>query len=726
MIIGYHIAPAKLNSIILKDGIGQTGYETVFQYGKKVKKKKLTYIWLREDVADWFKNLHEDPSMGDTPVKMTKWIIDVTGLNLKRDSETEDMSEWSTKFKSGEFGEGYTYDGIIPPERIIRMRESKTILQERANFNQFKQFWAKELFDKVITIDPSPDKRYEVWLLDRLRKQLTYSFKNFISTYFEPNSLPKEFINFYLQEMLLNKEFYDKNRQNQRERFAIYLNKFEYIIGSVENIPRLPPNIHKFLNMIPNISKVDISVSRILDGEDAPALTKALKIHRILSESGKITPEQKNIANFKTIQQLIEFITPFLEDYDFDEATIQGNQEVRPGEDFNVLLNDGKTLILEIITYAASEYWACVGTSWCIRQDERYFDHYTDDGKAPCIFYIKVGENGKRYKMAFLEGPAVQYQSPSNQALSIKNIKDSIPAEHLKVLEDYLWIAQFMNGKISYKMDFDAKFQNDSPNRVSDVVDIHDLFDKEFSSLTTEEAELRDFIEEQIDDNFFEYSERVPDDEIGEYINEEPEGGVDTEECEPCNGTGYALIASKDNGTWLHKNQFNDVFTTIKEKNPDLAKEFEQAYKFIAERNMYKLINKPAMLKIAKEFKNKCRYCGGDGKITGEKNWSEDQRERAQQEYDDKRMDYYRDEYLRDLNFSSWNSRASTLQKYIQDAFHEEGTISTVEFDTPAEEVGIALVNEHGYKTPPGIQTQTEKKVKNNIILEKLLSRFKI
>lgn len=92
--IGYHIAPTKLDNIIEQKGIG---------------KNNIAYIWLKEDNADWFKEYHENPSIQQYPIKMTKWIIDITNLKLKRDPESEDMSQWSSRFKEGEFGEAYIY-----------------------------------------------------------------------------------------------------------------------------------------------------------------------------------------------------------------------------------------------------------------------------------------------------------------------------------------------------------------------------------------------------------------------------------------------------------------------------------------------------------------------------------------------------------------------------------------------------------------------------------------
>lgn len=98
-IIGYHIAPSNKDKNIQDKGIG---------------KKGVAYIWLDESFANWFRELHEQDGE-----EMTKWVVDATGLKLSRDPETEDMSDWGS-FKTGTFGYGYIYKGVISPDRIMR------------------------------------------------------------------------------------------------------------------------------------------------------------------------------------------------------------------------------------------------------------------------------------------------------------------------------------------------------------------------------------------------------------------------------------------------------------------------------------------------------------------------------------------------------------------------------------------------------------------------------
>jgi predicted protein tyrosine phosphatase len=83
--------------------------------GLKADHRGRVYVWADQDVADWFFDLHE----GDGH-QMSMWLVDVSGLRLTPDPETEDMSEWSTMFSSGESGEGYIHKGKIGSDRIVR------------------------------------------------------------------------------------------------------------------------------------------------------------------------------------------------------------------------------------------------------------------------------------------------------------------------------------------------------------------------------------------------------------------------------------------------------------------------------------------------------------------------------------------------------------------------------------------------------------------------------
>lgn len=101
--VAYHVSKSKNDRAILEDGIRA--------------RRGPVYVWRDLDMAEWFANFHHD---SEGSPRMTIWLVDTSGLDLQRDPETEDMSEWGSRWNPGEFGGGFMYDGVIGPERIIR------------------------------------------------------------------------------------------------------------------------------------------------------------------------------------------------------------------------------------------------------------------------------------------------------------------------------------------------------------------------------------------------------------------------------------------------------------------------------------------------------------------------------------------------------------------------------------------------------------------------------
>ena len=115
-IIGYHVAPRKLDNEINDNGIKNIERKG-YRHGKEIPIKN--YFWLDFKYADWFKNLHEDEQLNDEPQAMTIWEVDLTGYNLIDDPESIDMSEWSSQFEKGENGQAVYTTHNIPSERIL-------------------------------------------------------------------------------------------------------------------------------------------------------------------------------------------------------------------------------------------------------------------------------------------------------------------------------------------------------------------------------------------------------------------------------------------------------------------------------------------------------------------------------------------------------------------------------------------------------------------------------
>jgi hypothetical protein len=117
IIVGYHVAPSKLDSKILKEGIKKIPKERYSRLGKKEMSPIRNYFWLDLKYAEWFKEFNEED--GYNPQEMTIWKVDLSGYDLIKDEEASDMSEWSSQFSKGEDGKAVYVERNIPPDRII-------------------------------------------------------------------------------------------------------------------------------------------------------------------------------------------------------------------------------------------------------------------------------------------------------------------------------------------------------------------------------------------------------------------------------------------------------------------------------------------------------------------------------------------------------------------------------------------------------------------------------
>jgi len=620
-------------------------------------------------------------------------------------------------------------------------------LFERASYKNYQNTWSKKMFDRVTGFDPSPDKRYEVWLLDTIKKECIASFETNPPLWSSENSTPemKEFTRkfniVFFQNMLLDESLYSP--YPKRHWWEVVLDKLGL------NINTLPEDgdIHKKLSSSIDSSespllKKGIFRKYILTTEDVPALMEALKIHRWASESNKISLVDKNIANIKWIPDLLHFVQPLRDEYEgaADTLNLKGGkgyegEDVRAGKDFIVLGKDDKAIILRILTFLGSEFWACKGTSWCVRGgdyrkygSERYFNNtYTDRGKgghSPAIYYIG-NEEGKKTKLSFFEGPNVQYRTPDNKALTYTEML-SIPEEHKRLLAKHLWIFAFFTGETKLSIDYAAYVKIfGSPE------------DEPIQELKKLENELYDLTAEISD-----YSSNHP---VEDYVGSNRGGYV------------YNLIDIKPEKKW-------DDMTPAEQK---FFEGFWEIVNAISEDWDYDALRDKDIGDYIYE-----KPAGTDE--DGEPVWSDEQREKAEQNYIDKEQDYATEELYDKIS----RARISSLERefhhgkeiyellndYYKEAkvpglvakLQKEYDLKQKEYDQEEEEVelrqeefvknflieetydnnwqelqknyggterlGTVFVKVYGYKKPSEFSQTTERK--RNMI-ENLLRRFK-
>lgn len=99
--IGYHVTATEKLPIILKHGI-------------KADRRGNSYVWDSLEMAQWFKDFQNDEDQDRTIVK-----VDMSDLDAHPDPETDDMSEWSSRFEPGTKGGAWIVSGPIPSDKII-------------------------------------------------------------------------------------------------------------------------------------------------------------------------------------------------------------------------------------------------------------------------------------------------------------------------------------------------------------------------------------------------------------------------------------------------------------------------------------------------------------------------------------------------------------------------------------------------------------------------------
>jgi len=665
-------------------------------------------------------------------------------------------------------------------------------LFERANYKNYQNIWSKEMFDRVIGFDSSNDKRYEIWLLTIFKNMLVKTITNQASYVYDTEigrSLGKEKVNIIVKTIINNFFIFGVPQQKSFTDFI-----FEKLPEDIKLLPSVKPesvggmdfkdqSVFSAIEFFNPFTYSDSSAKWInnylLTNEDVPALMEALKIHKWASDANKIPPAEKNISNIQSISQLFKFVQPLREEFEgaTDTINFEGGkgyegEDVRAGKDFVVLGTDKRATIVKILSFLGSEYWA-KGTSWCIRGadyrpygSEGYFKRYTANGQAPAIFYIQTTENGKKYKMAFLEGEGVQYRDPKNDPLGFDELM-AIPDEHKKLLAKHLWFFGFLTGAVKEKIDYDQYVElvgepDGSPAKdlfdlqVHEVVDFKNLKKKNWEDMTPAEQKFIEGFDEIVDEILMEIDyENLKDEDIAGWIdNEEPQGGYEGEDCPACNKTGFSIRSNDytDRYGWrsykvLTKEEYDNILAKIKEKLPKLTDTFASAYEIRDYRGHQKafLVDKDKMIAVARKAKHKCKDCEGTGSLDGDPIWSDEQRERAEKKHRDSQYEYAEEGVVRDFNNASMSNIgrnfrdgkkvAELLEEYYQetvvkpykDSFNLLLSVSNLDeikekvmggnYQGATEKLGEVFVAKRGYKIPSNSKPPG--------VIERLLRRFK-
>jgi hypothetical protein len=211
--------------------------------------------------------------------------------------------------------------------------EKEMVLQEAVNYEYYKDRISKRVFDHLVTLDPTPDKKYGRWIVEcYIRAPL--------------GTIDKAF------------EIY-RNEVNQ----------------NTKNDPNINGQATQKLTMA--LKNMDPAVAnRLLTrfwNEDAQKITQDLIAYTKLKNKKLLTPEQMNILNIKSFSALVEII--------IDHEEELANLEEIDSSEYEKWYEDDKWLVVVPKTHAAAcKYGA--NTRWCTasRDYDTYFKQYSEDG----------------------------------------------------------------------------------------------------------------------------------------------------------------------------------------------------------------------------------------------------------------------------------------------------------------------------------------------------------
>jgi len=111
--IGFHVTDSSNIDTILDDGIKASPHHSA------------VYFWDTLKMARWFAErefLDDEMYLEDVEIPAIL-EVDLTGIDLEKDPESLDMSQWDNKFKGGQFGGAYLLKGSMLPGAVLYIHE---------------------------------------------------------------------------------------------------------------------------------------------------------------------------------------------------------------------------------------------------------------------------------------------------------------------------------------------------------------------------------------------------------------------------------------------------------------------------------------------------------------------------------------------------------------------------------------------------------------------------
>lgn len=390
----------------------------------------------------------------------------------------------------------------------------------------------------------------------------------------------------------------------------------------------------------------------------------------------QLPPDKRDIMSYSTFKDLIMYVRS-KEVSDIEEKI----RLSKVGKDeYNVIYKDDNWFIVHPVTEPATcKYGA--QTKWCTAgRDDNRFDYYNYSG--PIIIFIeKIGEGKVRKTQVHTQSGQWMDEgdNPIDKEDFLKRIpKDALlpiyketqafeflPEEKLTTLSEVLLDTNPENKYLTliakrYKGSTKPKtFQEYSPRNIY----FSQLFGEKIGKYAFIDVTMSSGIYDNLDNYNYDEGYNKPWD----YLEEDPEYAEDIEECSVCKGDKYGLYVWNnelhDYDTSLTPEEFekySKMALTYDNSSPEKYGEmFPTIYKRVGDR--YHVVNKDLWKKFMDGTSWKCPKCRGSGKELGIgwnrdiDLWSEDQKERAGQEAEQKAMDYEIEEGWITFNRYDWD-----------------------------------------------------------------------
>ncbi len=516
---------------------------------------------------------------------------------------------------------------------IAELEKKYAKLIEAVNYDFYKDKIDKETFDWLVSLDPTPNKAYGKWIIQKVLNRWIIPFMTEFNKNIEKVNREREIYK-YTEPDAFEKKYKGKKPflEPFNTPFSIY--DFDNISNRIYEIDK-DSYLLKYWRGLENFKS-----------EDSSKVTNNLKWYDKLKNKKILTPEESNIMNIKGFDELFELV--WIDHADITEklhdAEIEKNEIDVWYEDADWKVVIPKTKLAAIAVGR--------GTNWCTAADDtedsrvmNYYYKYTRDDFPNTILIDIINKTGKKpdnkWQIHFESNQFMDYGDTdvgeANECTWIDFVDRTFPLEVKKTIFEHTHRFMFNPKKA---LQVEAWLNNPEATAIlkkwfarNSMSDHKEQFNN-ITDIINDKLYLHAYMDNAIDFSMESYDYGY--DHPSYYLyNVEPENTEELEPCEMCQGIGYALWVVYDNkyDVELTKEKYDELLEIFKTKFPELVDEFIAVYPLNTNGKYVPNDNTSDMENLMKKVNQKCRFCQGKGKKEFDKEnpevWSKEQRNEA-------------------------------------------------------------------------------------------------